>query len=273
MPLATFTHVATLYTAADCPGVHPNSTNPFPEINTLLSIPFSVLHNFLRLASFILLSQYQADLIAMSLLIMSLWCWDPSPQELAEYKATAKAAPPLPRPPSIHHPSRESMVYPCADLFRLLGATAIDFMNAFSPTISSSTTNTSLPNPPWEYENRLQITAEMEEEKQLFSIGEGLSSGVNTMASVLVDGSSDSEEEQEEIEITPSQLSSADILDWLNHVESGTIPEHSSVPLAFFKKGDMRAMAVNDILMIRGLIDPGLYIQYLDLSSNRFSVL
>ena len=62
-----------LYRATDCPGVYPNSVDPFREINTLLSIPFLILHNSPHLMSIVPHSKYQADLIAMSTQIILLW--------------------------------------------------------------------------------------------------------------------------------------------------------------------------------------------------------
>ncbi|KAI0275731.1 hypothetical protein BC826DRAFT_1114315 [Russula brevipes] len=71
-----------IYYARDCPGVHPPSDNAFPIVQTLLSIPFSLLHTVPRLSAIVPRSQYQHELIAMGEDILFLWSWDPSPVEV-----------------------------------------------------------------------------------------------------------------------------------------------------------------------------------------------
>jgi hypothetical protein len=66
-----------LYRKEQCPGVDPPHPDPFPVINTLLSIPFSLLHNLPRLSGLVNSSDYRSDLLTMSVEIATLWAWDP----------------------------------------------------------------------------------------------------------------------------------------------------------------------------------------------------
>jgi hypothetical protein len=59
---------------------------------------------------------------------------------------------------------------------------------------------------------------------------------------------------------------SSEIVPWLNMVAS----VNEKMPpwtRGSFKRGVIRSMSVNDILMIKGLIDPGVYVEYMDLES------
>jgi hypothetical protein len=55
-----------------------------------------------------------------------------------------------------------------------------------------------------------------------------------------------------------------DLLPWLNAV---TCDDEKMPPLTrgSFKRGVIGSMSVNDILMIKGLIDPGVYVEFIDL--------
>jgi len=67
-------------TCPSLPGIdNPTSQNQFPIINTLLSIPFSLLHTLPHLAGIVPISTHQQQLITMGAKITRLWWWDPSP--------------------------------------------------------------------------------------------------------------------------------------------------------------------------------------------------
>ena len=63
------------YYPSQCPGIP--SENPFPVLNTLLSLPFSLLHTVPRLAAMLPRTKYQNDVLRMGLTIIDLWFWDP----------------------------------------------------------------------------------------------------------------------------------------------------------------------------------------------------
>lgn len=94
------------YYSTDCPGIG-SSTTPFPVISTLLSIPFSVLHNIPRLGSMVDRTDYQKKVFQMGNQIIDLYSWDPSPEELEQGSSVvviSEERAPFPHP--IFHPSR-----------------------------------------------------------------------------------------------------------------------------------------------------------------------
>jgi hypothetical protein len=108
------------YYAKDCPGIYnPASQNHFPIIDTLLSIPFSLLHNLPRLSVISPFDIHQQQLIAMSSEILCLWWWDPSPEMIKQsleirnqnFAASQHNNTPNPKPHPIHHLSRRSITF------------------------------------------------------------------------------------------------------------------------------------------------------------------
>ena len=64
----------------------------------------------------------------------------------------------------------------------------------------------------------------------------------------------------------PTGPSSSDILSWYEQVAESA-PEPLPLIPGSFERGVIGGMSTNDVLMIKGLIDPLVYIQFLDLSS------
>ena len=84
-----------------------------------------------------------------------------------------------------------------------------------------------------------------------------------------INGTDDSEDIDaiEDVEETPPTCStSSDIVSWYEKV-----PESAQEPLTIvpgsFERGAIGGQSVSDILMIKGLIDPPLYIQFFDLTT------
>ena len=97
-----------LFNKEQCPGVDPPHNNLFPIINTLFSIPFSLLHDFPRLAGLITGSRYQLDLLCMAVEVVRLWAWDPEvPQNPTVSPHLLRRS----RPPPIYDPSREGITF------------------------------------------------------------------------------------------------------------------------------------------------------------------
>lgn len=108
------------YHSRDCPGIdNPDSLTPLPVIDTLLSIPFSLLHNHTRLSAMLPQTSYQKQLVYLSQTIINLWFWNPSPCLIAKSIAIRKQNcatgqqidTPNPKPYPIHHPSRSQSRY------------------------------------------------------------------------------------------------------------------------------------------------------------------
>jgi len=68
------------YTA--CPGID-NPADQFPVIDTLLSIPFSLIHTLPRLTGLVPPTIHQQQLVTMGYEIVRLWWWDP-PRDVIE---------------------------------------------------------------------------------------------------------------------------------------------------------------------------------------------
>jgi hypothetical protein len=81
--------------------------------------------------------------------------------------------------------------------------------------------------------------------------------------------SNESREWQDREEKTHDQCwSPSDIVDWSNMIIDENEKTLSKVPpliLTPFEKGIIGSLSTNDLLMIKGLIDPGLYVQYMHL--------
>ncbi|KAJ7149000.1 hypothetical protein C8R43DRAFT_952242 [Mycena crocata] len=63
-----------------CPGINiagVYNCKPFPVIETLLSLPFALLHQVPRLSAIVPLSRYQSQVLELGLAIMKLWAFDP----------------------------------------------------------------------------------------------------------------------------------------------------------------------------------------------------
>lgn len=106
------------YSSQDCPGVDVNSQRPFPIIKTLLSIPFSILHNLPRLGGMAPHSEHQYALFMMAAKIVQMWWWDPpnitplTPRDLDECPCNPYQAPPHQPPLAFKHHVQEDTTRP-----------------------------------------------------------------------------------------------------------------------------------------------------------------
>ncbi|KAJ7245007.1 hypothetical protein B0H12DRAFT_1073587 [Mycena haematopus] len=98
-----------IYRSDACPG-DPDSPRRFPVFNTLLSIPFSVLHGAPRLSAIFPTSSFQAQVSRMASEIVELWSWDPIARDFPDNKITA-ATILVQWPPAVHHASRQSTTF------------------------------------------------------------------------------------------------------------------------------------------------------------------
>ena len=272
----------------DCPGIdNPTSLNPFPIIDTLLSIPFSLLHTLPRLAAIAPLSVYQRQLVTMGLEIVSLWWWDPPPDlieksekiclqknVLNQHDGTRSA-----KPYPIHDQSRHSTTFLMKQLINTYHGT---------PTTRSSNCNC----------NQNERTFELTSGQILFGSGDeplltpgheglaetgdvqradkGIATGalsspvsfeawdVQTIEGTETSDDIDAMEDVEER--PPTGPSSSDILSWYEQVAE-SVPEPLPLTPGSFERGFIGGMSTNDVLMIKGLIDPPVYIQFFDLGS------
>ena len=226
------------------------------------------------------LSKYQCDLMTMGNNIIRLWSWDPSSTEV--HRATIRTAgggvnqTRTPAPLPIRDASRRSTTL---ETMRAQ-ASYLSVTVSHSPAKNSSTPDTS--------------TIELAFGEMLFlkqpsvsrKVGVGLQPSADGGEQLEMDGkdwedsitdslgessvsmseprnwSFDGQDVESHTQFSPP----SEIVSWLNmviHVEE-KMPSLTSSP---FEKGIIRSMSVNDILMIKGLIDPGVYTEYIDLES------
>ncbi|KAJ7130260.1 hypothetical protein C8R44DRAFT_978392 [Mycena epipterygia] len=81
-----------IYPPDQCPGY--GADDQFPIINTLLSIPFAILHQTPRLSALMPIDQYQAQMVNMATEIMFLYGWDPVVAAPISPSAVSVRAPP-----------------------------------------------------------------------------------------------------------------------------------------------------------------------------------
>lgn len=276
---------AKLYDARDCPGVHPPSNNAFPAIRTLLSIPFSLLHALPRLSAIVPRSQYQHELIAMGEEIVFLWSWDPSPGEVALLPIRAsrnntravRSSQPIPirdrnnvtfdtmRPhvtfgpaTGVHRADHNVRSVPDGTAFELAsGQVAISVI----PLLS------------WGSGAGLQLSDGDGEQldtnyKETDLTHDTIATFLEGFSETISVSSNESREWQDPEEKTRDQCwSPSAIVDWSNMIideNEKTLKVPPLIPTSF-EKGIIGGMSTNDFLMIKGLIDPRLYIQYMHL--------
>ncbi|KAK2462053.1 hypothetical protein APHAL10511_006516 [Amanita phalloides] len=268
-----------VYRAADCPGVYPSTENPFPEIDTLLSIPFSLLHTLPRLSSMVPRSEYQRDLILMAEHIVTLWSRDPPPKELDQAIATSscgacveRTAPPHP----VNHPSRQQTTFVTMQPRTTFGASPSTHL--VTPKCSGTLANKNIfelssghvlvqatPCVSRKCGEGLQHSSRDDEQPTIDTIGsQCLEMDDDVTIVELSDGSASVDSQDDEEKPLENLLSQADILDWSQHVEGDA--KVSPLTPTPFEKG-VAGMSVNEWLMIRGSIDPGVYVQYAHLCS------
>jgi len=261
-----------MYEGRDCPGIDDAaSQDNFPIIKTLLSIPFSLIHNLGRLCAITPYTPHQRQLIVMSLEIMSLWWWDPSLDEIRDLQkdvATNRrngAREPLPHP--VNHESRKH-------------TTSSATPTLVSPAGSTNTPSHSLDqdkhtikphlSPSWPYmpthfgwftDRDEGVT---NEEMPFIDDGDMVSVVGSPTASGTWTESEDSNHDDVRVVQNEPPLS-LDILSWSQNVVDSRPEPLPFVPTSF-KRGVISIMSANDILMIKGLIKPTVYIQFLDLS-------
>jgi hypothetical protein len=275
---SSYTREGTIFYSRDCPGIRPPSDNPFPIIRTLLSIPFSLLHTLPRLTAIVPRSQYQHELIVMGEEIIYLWSWHPSPEQPIVQGNVHRMPQPIPirdrqdttfdtmRPHSTfglatgaHHVDHRAGLIPDRTTFELAPGKVL--VNV-TPRLT------------WVSGAGLQLSDGDEEQLDMNSkdadlIHENIATYLEGFAETISVLSSESHEWQDTEEKTHSQCwSPSEIMDWSNMITDDNEETSTKVPplaSTSFEKGIMGGMSTNDVLMMKGLIDPGLYVQYMHL--------
>lgn len=269
----------TLFHKEQCPGIDPPHSDPFPVIDTLLSIPFSLLFNLPRLQGLTSGSTFRLDLIKMAMEVTTLWAWDPdvpvnTPVILNSQRNT------MPRPiydasrnatfatmrPSVTAlipagPSASGTSAPNCVVQADLGA----YIIGTSPHVHlHDDTLTIVP---------LDLNVCIEKEKILCPTTthvaaisfHGLTSHLSgSMESMHLDTVDSNDELEFRVDLVSLQAS---VGAWLEDTKEDLDPLPVDVnDTDPFIPGVIGGMSVNDILMVKGHIDPLVYVQFCNLS-------
>jgi len=273
-----------MYVHQDCPGIDDSaSQNPFPIIDALLSIPFSLLHTLPRLSAIAPLSLYQQQLVTVGQEIVSWWWWDPLPDEIEKSErirlANQQVGPRSTKPFPIHHPSRNGTTFSMQPTIIHLGTQTTHSSSQDPHTFKLPSGQILLGTIPSFSQDgdELLLTAGHE---GLVEMGDVMAEkGIATVAMSLpvtyeasdmqsIEGTetSDNIDAMEDVEEQPpTGLSSSEVSSWVEQVAE-SMPEPLPLLPGSFERGVIGGMSTNDMLMIKGLIDPPVYIQFFDLS-------
>ncbi len=220
----------------------------------MLSIPFSILHNLPRLSGLVNSSDYRSDLVTMSIEITTLWAWDPDAPPPNTSVVASNQRNPMPRP--IHDDSRRNVT------FANMRPSRIALNSQHVGTTANST----------------QFSCISQADTGAYTIG--IRPVVHFEDGILKTVPMDLDMNQEKEKIchiythaatssfhrSPSYLEH--IVAWVKEVEK-EILDPPPVDLDFdsgrFTPGVMGGMTMNDILMIKGLINPLDYVRFHDL--------
>lgn len=269
-----------MFRKEQCPGIDPPHPDPFPIIDTLLSIPFSLMYNLPRLQGLISGSALRLDLIKMAAEVSTLWAWDPDVSVNTPVILNSLRDP-MPRP--IHDTSRNetfasmrpSVIASIPAGPSASGTPALDcvvqadsgaYIIGTSPHVRlHDGALTIVP---------LDLNLRIEKEKirpptthvaatSLFGSISQLSGSMEGIPSDTVDSA---DESKAKVDLIPLQAS---VGAWLEDIEKEDLdPLPADVnDTDPFIPGVVGGMSVNDILMVKGQIDPSVYIQFFDLSA------
>ena len=278
----------------DCPGIdNPNCLTPFPVIDTLLSIPFSLLHNLPRLCGIFPSTQYQQQLITLGTEIIRLWSWDPTRDMIADSiairnrnSATGQQDDiPAAKPVPLHDPSRNYTsfnitieVVPTAMFGTLIApSSSRDFDQgkhmvecSLSPIMLGNVGIPSLPTQLAPVSDGLLLAVGDDELMKDDSrhVDGGIIAGI-TGSPVTSEAwtETDSENTGDGTAVKSENCRSfPDIRLWYQNVVNSE-PEPGPLIPTPFKRGVIGSLSVNDVLMAKGLLHPLVFIQFINLDS------
>jgi hypothetical protein len=264
------------YTA--CPGID-NPAGQFPIIDTLLSVPFSLLHCLPRLASLLSPTAHQQQLIVMGYEIMKLWWWEPTP-ELKEQSrririTVKKKTQPNPPPKPIH---LITATFATIKPIIAFGTSTAHSSGGTSHQIASSV---ELPSgqivsgtmPPVSLDRDgllLTVVAEptsVTSANKSFITSSRATMAWDTQSTKLTKDSDAIDESTEGSDVDKTYLPSSDIISWYENMVDCAPEPLLPLPPTPFERGNIGGQSVNDVLMIKGLIHPPVYLQFFDLNS------
>lgn len=238
------------------------------------------------------MSFHQQQLITMGSEIVHLWWWEPSPDQIEKSKKIRLQNDTLnqhdgtrsAKPDPIHHQSRSGTTFLTKQPIITYG-TPITYSSNHNPNQDPRTFELpsgqvlfgTTPSFSWDGDG-LMLTPVYEglaETGDVQRADKGIVTGATSLPVTCeawdvqtIKGTEASDDIEDIEEKPPIGPASVDILSWYEKVAESA-PEPPPLVPGSFERGVIGGLSANDILMIKGLIDPPVYIQFLDL--NPFS--
>ena len=225
----------------------------------------------------------------MAVEIIRLWWWDPSPQMLEQRRITQSLNIAADRqnngqsakPPPIHDPLRTTTTFATKRPTITFGAHVTNFprnLNRGKDAVQRGPVILALQDH-WLLDGTLPTVMDGELLKENIDIiaitgviGPSVSSEAETEDQNVIDSlaTSEAETEHEKVisdsTIGDKSTSSIDIGLWAAKViHAEPVPQPLPLTLAPFERGVIASMSVNDILMVKGFINPVVYVDFFDL--------
>jgi hypothetical protein len=274
------------YTA--CPGID-NSADQFPVIDTLLSIPFSLIHTLPRLTALVPPTIHQQQLITMGYEIMRLWWWDP-PRDMIEgsrgIRPTRNNKKRNPRPQPIHLISATFSTTKPTITFGTFTAQSSSsdphqvprpielpsgqILFGTMPSVSLDREGLLLTVPDEGSAEPMSVTRANKD----FVTSSRVTRAWDSQSTALTEDSDVIDESTEASDVdgkSKNYSSSLEVISWYEKVvDCATEPLLPLTPTPF-ERGVIGGQSINDILMIKGLIDTQVYLHFFDLISFSLS--
>lgn len=215
---------------------------------------------------------HQHELISMSSEILLLWWWDPPPGMIKRsgelrnqnFAANQHYNTPSAKPFPIHHHSRSSTTFSTKQPTLTSGARNQRVVD-LGPVFFGIPTH-----PDWLMDEMLPTDGDEGLTKEdLQRVDDSIMAGPLTSEVCTETEDSDDISDSMAVRDKPTIcLSSLDIMSWSQNVVNA-VPEPvltSTSTSTSFERGVIPSMSVNDILMVKGLITPPVYLQFFDLS-------
>jgi len=282
-----------IYHHTACPGID-NPADQFPVIDTLLSIPFSLIHTLPRLTGLVPPTIHQQRLITMGYEIVRLWWWDP-PRDVIEsskgIRPTRNNKKRNPQPQPIHLISATwSTTKPISTFGTFAGQSSSSDYHQVPRPIELPSEQILFGTTPSVLLDREGLLLTVPDEGSAEPISETrankgfITSSRVTRAwdaqSTELTNDSDVTDESTEAESTEAldvdgkskiYMPSLDVISWYEKVVNCALEPLLPLTPTPFERGVIGSQSVNDILMIKGLINTQAYLHFFDLLSFSLS--
>jgi len=238
----------------------------------MLSIPFSLLYTLPRLTGLLTSSPFRNELANMALEVVSLWTWDPvpAPMNTPIQSNSTRSRPPLP----IFHPSRNATfasMRPTSfapSYAEAAAAPGVRRVESGEYIIGTS---------PHVYLHDGALTTvppdfDVDEEKQKicdthFSWHSSAFQCESTETESVLSNIGTSNQDSDVLSKLDVVALRACIATWLENIDNDSLDPLPDVnDTGPFMPGVIGGMSTNDVLMVKGLLNPSVYVQFYNLS-------